>query len=182
MGKYLGMGIVTEVLVDKDEAVKALYTEDAALRFLNERYNPTGLYDFTFNERSGNYAFTLKREIMRREWIPALKTFYSIRYPDWKDETNVISELERLNDPDQWLGKDMIYGHQNYYHTMFYYDFTRHDFGRHIMAHVDTVSLSIDGKIIMECYAGVMDFFTRLVREKLSAFQLRDAFKVYLTE
>lgn len=105
---------MTEVLVDKDEAVKALYTEDAALHFLNERYNPTGLYDFTFNERSGNYVFTLKRDIMRREWIPALKTFYSIRYPDWKDETNVIRELERLNDPDQWLGKEMIYGHQNY--------------------------------------------------------------------
>lgn len=76
----------------------------------------------------------------------------------------------------------MIYGHQNYYHTMFYYDFTRHDFGRRIMARVDTISLSIDGKIIMECYDNVMDFFIRLVREKLSAFQLRDAFKVYLTE
>jgi hypothetical protein len=50
------------------------------------------------------------------------------------------------------------------------------------MARVDTISLSIDGKIIMECYDNVMDFFTRLVREKLSAFQLRDAFKVYLTE
>lgn len=182
MGKYLGIGIVTEVLVSKDEAVKALYTEDAALQFLNERYNPTGVYDFTFNERYGNYYFTLKRDIMRCEWIPALKTFYSIRYPGWKDETNVISELERLNDPEQWLGENMIYGHQNYYHKMFYYDFTRHDFGRRIMANVDTISLSIDGKIIMECYDDVMDFFTRLVREKMSAFQLRDAFKVYLTE
>lgn len=182
MAKYLSIGIVTEVHVDKDEAVKALYTEDTALQFLNERYNPTQLYDFTFNERSGNYIFTLKREIMRREWIPALKTFYSIRYPDWKDETKVISELERLNDPDQWLGENMIYGHQNYYHTMFYYDITRHDFARHIMARVDTISLSIDGKILMECYVDVMNFFTRLVREKLSAFQLCDAFKVYLTE
>lgn len=50
------------------------------------------------------------------------------------------------------------------------------------MAHVDTVCLSIDGKIIMECYNDVMNFFTRLVREKLSDFQLRDAFKVFLTE
>lgn len=64
MGKYLGIGIVTEVHVDKDEAVKALYTEDAAVKFLNERYNPTGLYNFTFNEKSGNYVFALKRDIM----------------------------------------------------------------------------------------------------------------------
>lgn len=180
MGKYLAIGIVTKVLTNRESAVKALHTEQAAVQYLNERYNPTGLYDFT--DDGNNFTFTLKRDIMRREWIDALKSFYPLRYPDWKDETNVISNLEALDDPERWLGKEMIYGHQNHYHTMFYYDVTSHDFGRQLMTHVDTISLSTDGKIIMECYDDVMDFFTRLVREKLSAFQLRDAFKVYLTD
>ena len=45
---------------------------------------------------------------------------------------------------------------------------------------VDMVCLSLDGKILMETYDGVMEFFTSLIREKLAGFQLRDAFKVNL--
>ena len=72
MGKYLGIGFVTKVVIDKENAIKMLSGDDAAKDYLGKRYNPTGLYDFTDNGR--DYIFTLKRDIIRREWIDALKT------------------------------------------------------------------------------------------------------------
>ena len=158
MGRYLGIGIVTEVSTNKDEAIKALSGEDAAKDYLNRRYNHTGLYDFIDN---GCYNFTLKRDIVRREWIDVLKTFYPMRYPGWKDDTNVIGSLQALDDPKKWLAKETASGHHTQYASQ-----------------VDMICLSLDGKILMETYDGVMEFFTSLVRERLSGFQLRDAFKV----
>lgn len=100
MGRYLGIGIVTEVSTNKTEAIKALSGEDAAKDYLNRRYNPTGLYDFTDN---GSYNFTLKRDIVRREWIDVLKAFCPMRYPEWKDDTNIIGSLQALDDPEKCL-------------------------------------------------------------------------------
>ena len=177
MGRYLGIGIVTEVSTNKDEAIKALSGEDAAKDYLNRRYNHTGLYDFIDN---GCYNFTLKRDIVRREWIDVLKTFYPMRYPGWKDDTNVIGSLQALDDPKKWLAKETASGHHTQYAKLFYYDVTCHDFGRRITSQVDMICLSLDGKILMETYDGVMEFFTSLVRERLAGFQLRDAFKVNL--
>lgn len=82
MGRYLGIGIVTEVSTNKTEAIKALSGEDAAKDYLNRRYNPTGLYDFTDN---GSYNFTLKRDIVRREWIDDVEGLLS----------NALSGVER---------------------------------------------------------------------------------------
>ena len=178
MGRYLGIGIVTKVAIDKENAIKMLSGDDAAKDYLGKRYNPTGLYDFTDNGR--DYIFTLKRDIVRREWIDALKTIYPIRYPDWKDETNVIGSLQALDDPEKWLAKETTYGHEGKYSKWFYYDEAYYDWGRSVLACVDMICLSCDGKILMEAYNDVMSFFTRLIREKLSAFQLRDAFKVEL--
>ena len=175
MGRYLGIGIVTEVSTNTHEAIKALSGEDAAKGYLNRRFNPTGLYDFSDN---GSYNFTLKRDIVRREWIDVLKAFYPMRYPGWKDDTNVIGSLQALDDPEKWLAKETVSGHHTQYAKLFYYDVTCHDFGRRIISQVDMICLSLDGKILMETYDGVMEFFTSLVRERLSGFQLRDAFKV----
>ena len=42
------------------------------------------------------------------------------------------------------------------------------------------ICLSYDGKIVMGNGNDIMDFFTRLISEKMSGLQLRDAIKVEL--
>ena len=176
MGRYLGIGIVTDVRVTKERAIEALSGEDAAKDFLCKRYNPTGLYDFV--DDGEDYKFILNRDVIRREWIDVLKAFYPLRYPNWDDKTNVIGSLQALDDPEKWLAKEATYGHEGKYSKWFYYDVAYHDWGRSVLSHVDMICLSYAGKIVMEDYNDIMAFFTRLIREKLSAFQLRDAFKV----
>ena len=46
---------------------------------------------------------------------------------------------------------------------------------------VEQIILSIDGKILMECYYGVFSFFTKILRERLSAFQLADSLMVSIS-
>lgn len=43
------------------------------------------------------------------------------------------------------------------------------------------IILSIDGKILMECYEGLFDFFTRMIRERLSKYKLADALLVSIS-
>ena len=178
MGRYLGIGMVTEVCTNKGNAITALSGDNAAKDFLCNRYNPTGLYDFA--DDGDAYRFSLNRDVIRREWIDALKAFYPLRYPNWEDKTNIIGSLQALDDPEKWIAQDTAQGHEYQYSKWFYYDVTCHDFGRRLISQVDMICLSCDGKIVMETYNGVMDFFTRLIREKMAGFQLRDAFKVEL--
>lgn len=42
----------------------------------------------------------------------------------------------------------------------------------------EIIALSLDGKIIMECYNDVLEFFTKLIREKLGKYRLADAMVV----
>lgn len=45
-----------------------------------------------------------------------------------------------------------------------------------------SVNLSIDGKAYMECFGyGVIDFFERLIKDKLQGFRLKDAFNIHFT-
>ena len=43
------------------------------------------------------------------------------------------------------------------------------------------VVLSLDGKIWMECYAKLFDFFARLIREKLSQYRLSNSLYIDIT-
>ena len=43
------------------------------------------------------------------------------------------------------------------------------------------IILSLDGKILMECYEGLFEFFTRMIRERLSKYRLSDALSVSIS-
>ena len=44
----------------------------------------------------------------------------------------------------------------------------------------ESVLLSMDGKIVMECYNSILRFFTECVRERLKQYKLAKALSVYI--
>jgi hypothetical protein len=46
---------------------------------------------------------------------------------------------------------------------------------------VEQIILSLDGKIIMECYDEIFHFFARLIKERLSKYRLANALLVYIS-
>ncbi len=53
---------------------------------------------------------------------------------------------------------------------------------RYLTVYMDFVTLSMDGKVWMECYNELFDFFTHLIREKLSKYQLSESLFVEITD
>ena len=46
---------------------------------------------------------------------------------------------------------------------------------------MEGIDLSLDGKILMECYGGLSKFFTSLVQEKFNKYSLSKALRVTIT-
>ena len=45
----------------------------------------------------------------------------------------------------------------------------------------EQVILSLDGKIIMECYGELFEFFTTLIKDKLAKYKLADSIVVAIS-
>jgi hypothetical protein len=54
-------------------------------------------------------------------------------------------------------------------------------FHRSLYVNMQQVMLAMDGKIVMESYRGMFDFFTRSIRKCLSKYRLADSLFVSIT-
>lgn len=193
MGTYLAIGIAYEIHVNKKESIRPVGDLESLKSSLNRRYNSTGLYDCHTHE--GNAFLTLKDDILREEWIGLLETFYNLRYPNWTDDGNVLKALKETNDPQSWLseayepmrtsaylyGGSREYFYQKDYHYD-YIDYREKYYSWDIPTTVYSVNLSVDGKAYMEFFGyGVIDFFERLIKDRLQQYRLRDALNIYYT-
>ena len=193
MGQYLAIGITNAIVVNKEEGLRRVENQKSFRNALNQRYNPTGLYDCV---AQGKYVvFTLKEDILLEEWTSVLETFYKLRYPNWTDDGNVLKALKETNDPQLWFSEKHepmrtsghLYGEEREY---YYQKDYRRDYIRYyekgwcwdIPATMHSVNLSVDGKAYMECFGyGVIDFFERLIKDRLQSFRLRDAINIHFT-
>ena len=193
MGQYLAIGVSYEIHMSKADSVKHIDDLESLKNELNQKYNPTGLYDFIM--QGDNVVLSLKDDIVLEEWTDVLETFYKLRYLNWSDDENVLKVLKETNNPNLWFSKEhepMLsscyrFGKHGgyYYQKYYYYDYIKHfenDYCWEIPTRIYSVNLSVDGKAYMEFFGyGVIDFFERLVKDRLQSFRLRDAFNIHFT-
>ena len=100
-----------------------------------------------------------------------------------KNRTIGMEAIKSMTSMDEWLG---------YAQKKSCYCFQLDEF-----VHIDTpypggwtntldtsaeqIILSLDGKIIMECYSGLFEFFTKLIKEKLSKYKLAESLMVAIS-
>lgn len=65
-------------------------------------------------------------------------------------------------------------------YMIYYTDFPR-GWTNSLDTNVEQIILSLDGKIIMECYDEIFHFFARLIKERLSKYRLANALLVYIS-
>ena len=193
MGQYLAIGVTYEIHVNKAESVKRIENLGSLKNELNLEYNPTEIYDLRVH--GDNVVLTLKDDILLEEWTAVLETFYKLRYRNWSDDGNVLNVLKENNNPNLWFSKKhepmlsscFSFGEHGgyYYQRDYYYDSIKHfenSYCWDIPTTMYSVNLSIDGKAYMEFFGyGVIDFFERLIKDRLQPFRLRDAFNIHFT-
>ena len=112
-----------------------------------------------------------------------------------EDLESLKNELNQEYNPNLWfsdkhepmLSSFFSFGEHGeyYYQDDYYHDYIYHfenGYRWEIPTTLYSVNLSVDGKAFMEYFGyGVIDFFERLIKEKLQPFRLRDAFNIHFT-
>ncbi|MBM6884105.1 hypothetical protein H6A30_14185 [Bacteroides caecigallinarum] len=184
MGQFLAIGLMLGVAVRKDYIRKHVNENRTEEYILNQIIEKLRLEDFKRIEHDCYYEFELDRDLLDKELITFLKRFYSIRYiGKCKYESEfVISKLESLSTIDERLEilKDRSF--QSYQDDSKYeYFYVDDDNWHEIPYNAREMILSIDGKIMMECYDEVFDFFRRCIVSQLSDLKLSNAIDVYIS-
>lgn len=176
MGQYLVIGIATRVVAYKNRQDSHLTAEEVR-RSLEMRFNHTGNYNVKVDEE-GNVELLLKPEVAELEWEQMLRDFYELRYHGVDSLHVDFDEMRRLGSLDCWIEMAKTNGSDAYRMVKqfcFGYREEIDGWSRYIETSQDLLALSIDGKIIMECYGGILGFFTRLIRERLGKYRLSDS-------
>lgn len=176
MGQYLAIGIATRIVANVDNQRFRLTSEDLR-KSLEKKYNQSGIYDVCETE-DGYIVLSLKSEVAEPEWEPMIRDFYSLRFPDGKHELVDFEEIRSRKSLDELIELAEQKKFECYQDVGIYYcgyEDTINGWERYINASMDMVALSLDGKIIMECYVSVLDCFKRLIREKLSKYRLSES-------
>lgn len=138
------------------------------------------IYDM--KEENDYFVYSLKKEILDEELMPFLKKFYSLRYPDAieGDSSYALEDLEKLPDTTTRLAVLEKKSYQTYQEgdEFCYYDIKGLWDGVRLTCH--NAILSLDGKIIMECYGRVFNFFRRCIIAQMPEFKLSQALSVWI--
>ena len=180
MGQYLVIGIATRIAADKKEAAwKFKSIEEFKIHF-ERRFNAKGIYQLKENESYSWYE--LRPEIAEKEWVDFIKDFYEIRYPEPVEEDYILEILSQEKGFEEWIHLAKRREYQSYQMTCLSDHVEDQKNDRYLTVYMDFVTLSMDGKAWMECYNELFDFFTHLIRKKLSKYQLSESLFVEITD
>ena len=183
MGLYLTIGILTRIKISKDWARKqASATPEDVKKTLLEHYNQKGIYNLV--EDDYYVSLKLKPEIAEPEMIDFLHDFYEMRYS--KEKMRVYTNMEDIKQRktlDEWLEyakakKNFAFQFDEFIHL--YTPYPR-GWSQSLDTSGEQIILSLDGKIIMECYGELFSFFTKLIKDKLSKYKLAESLKVAIS-
>lgn len=169
------MGIASRIVANVNRQRMKLTIEDLR-KSLEKKFNQSGIYDVGETE-DGYVILNLKPEVAEPEWEPLIRDFYKLRFPNELQEYVDFKELRSGKGLQEWLELADERKYECYQSAGIYYGYEDKIDGRpqDISASMKIITLSLDGKIFMECYRSVMAFFCRLIREKLSNYRLAES-------
>jgi hypothetical protein len=183
MGLYLTIGILTKIKISKERAKRqASATPEDVKKTLLEHYNKKGIYNL--EEDDYYISLKLKPEIAEPEMIDFLNDFYELRYSEEKRKVYTkMEEIEQRTTLDEWLEYASEKDCSAFQLDEFIHIDTPYPGGwtGFVDTSAEQIILSLDGKIIMECYGELFLFFTNLIKDKLSKYKLADSLKVAIS-
>lgn len=185
MGQYLAVGISTKISISIEEVEKQKITLEETLQKMQQSFHfAPDIYDFA--EEKGVWKWVLKKEIWEGELFNFLKVFYPLVYTNKKD-SDYIDVLEKFSQTqaNTWLELAVeksfeAFQMDNYGEDERMY-FDEKAFKPKLIVSFTTVALTMEGKIIMETYGRLFNFFKYCVQNNFKEFQISKAIRVYIT-
>ena len=180
MGQYLAIGLRLKATVRKEKQLDGKSVEEI-LGKVEDKFNLSKIYER--HEEETYYEYSIKKEVLDKELVPLIEKFYALRYTkdERTDAADVIEALNALPDTSSRLEMLNDRSYQTYQAgddmDSFYLDVFP-PMKIRVCSH--NAILSIDGKIAMECYGRVFDFFSRCIAAQLQKFALSRALTVWI--
>lgn len=187
MGQYVCVGIQNKVRVPKSglDKFKDEYSHEELLGYFEMTHL---LMDDVFERRETEdaYVYQLKDELVETELIPFLRDFYPLRYQDKEDYEEALEAVEACKNLGEL--KDMMESSYDDFDNAFQIIedsrlsfLTSDSFDNRCFSYsFQNVSLSMDGKILMECYGSFMGFVRRSLCEIFKKYKLIGAIRVWI--
>jgi len=183
MGQYLAIGLKIKTAVGKKEVSKHLdkMALEDIFEEIEKEYHLEDIY--VRQETEDNYVYTLDEKLLDKELVPFLEKFYQLRYQDGEnyDAPDVLEKLKGIPDTASRLALLNKKCFQTYQIG------TDHDYHRvngswiHKVPILESLAiLSLDGKILMECYYDVFQFLRRCIIAQMPEFQLSKALNIWI--
>lgn len=184
MGQYLIIGLKLEACVYKDRINKHVSERRTKADILAELEDTLRLgSEYDRKEEEDRYTYSLKQEICDKELLPFLKHFYDLRYNGANRESDVVLEKLSALSPQERLNLLELKQFECFQEDeKTHYCYLDNCGWFEIPVYTRKILLSMDGKIIMEYYNGILDFFRRCITKQLEDFRLAKALDVYLSD
>ena len=180
MGQYLAVGLRLKASVRKEKQLDGKSVGEI-LGKVEDKYNLSEIYER--REEETYYEYSIKKEVLDKELVPLIEKFYALRYTkdERTDAAGVIETLKALPDTSARLEllNDRRYQTYQAGDAMDYFYIDAFP-PMKIRVCSDNAILSIDGKIAMECYGSLLDFFSRCIAAQLQDFALSKALTVWI--
>jgi len=181
MGQYLTTAIATSFRVSDKTLQQISDNETEAKRKLLDAFIGTNddIFDITKNEDT--HIFSVKEDILKKEWLPFLTQFYQDFHGESHQESQtVLKALSELDTPQQFIElaeEDEYYCYQQDRYAEGNLRIDNH----RIHVGYKPIKLASEGKIMMECYGEHFTFLEKMIRKTYSQFQLANMVKVYIS-
>lgn len=179
MGQYLAIGLVTRANIQKIEINQAKLTIDALQeRMHKEFFHVPEIYDLDEDDRL--YRLEINKDILNNQLVPFLKAIYPLLYDDKARYDNVMKKLS-IMPASEWLDwaetrpAEVFQFDENADN-----DYIKEGFSN-VNIYYDCLTLSMEGKILMEAYGRQFKFIKHTMLQTFKEFSLAGALRIYIT-
>ncbi len=181
MGTYLCISISTAINVETSRLTETERKDQDLYHKIVEKCDiDEELYDVEVGD--SGYRFILKPSIFESDLTSLLKEFYKEHYFD--DELDTKRVIDKLNEtpPNEWMDFTRVSRFESFRRSYFgSCDYLRYSVWSHLHVQKEEINISINGKIIMECYDRLFVYLRKCIRDRYSHFKLANALNIYIS-
>lgn len=187
MGRYLSVGLATHLSFNKEKAVNVLESVENAIAIVQRHYAPENLYEVCETEQS--VTFKLKSEILLEELHDFTKEFYEKCYYDNCSEEyynryckSVTDKLALIKDAKE-IEEQITKARGECFMFDKYWDneYIESSYGNYLLIQQYGLTLAYAGKIVMESYGPLFQFFSNSIAATLPTYRLSKALRVVIS-
>ena len=180
MGQFLCVGIVTKMGISKDKINKYDLTLDEINKGIASKHT-LSLYNMV--ETENYFEWEIDHSVLLQELPSFLSYFYPYYYINNPAEYNeVISDIKKCNTSTEIIeiaNKKLYECFQMDDMGRFTIHAGKHNIGLYLQ--YESIIIALQGKILMECYNNMFNFFSKTIQHLVKDFKLAGAISVYIT-